>query len=413
MSLAPSTALERRHDAIRAALATHRADAFIVTALPNILYLTNFTGSAAIVVLTASRLLFLTDSRYVTVMNETRGRADECPGLELVTVEGSYDATLVDVLIKQDWKRVAFEAADLTVARHTWLATRLAASGSAPVDLIPTEGVVERPRQIKDEYEITTLREAARRLSRVAEQVPSEVKRGRTEREVAMAIDWRIRDAGFTRTAFETIVASGPNSALPHARPGERKLTEGDLVVLDFGGVYDSYCVDLTRTVSIGAASPRAREVYDAVLAAHDRAIAGRGAGPVAVRDRRGGPGHARRSRVWATRSATARATAWGSRSTRTRGSPGADRMWTPVTKRLRPAWCSRSSPARISPAGAASGSKTMCWSRRAGVERPDRRRRRSLSRFDLDLRPTEADSRPRAASTSLPNSKSNTTACG
>ena len=88
-----------------------------------------------------------------------------------------------------------------------------------------------------------------------------------------MAIDWRIRDAGFTRTAFDTIVAAGPNSALPHAKPGERKLTEGDLVVLDFGGVYDSYCVDLTRTVSVGAAAPRVREVYNAVREAHDRAI--------------------------------------------------------------------------------------------------------------------------------------------
>src|SRR5687767_4744416 len=273
MSLAPSTALERRHDAIRAALGTHRADAFVITALPNILYLTNFTGSSAIVVLTADRLLFLTDSRYVTVMNETRGQAHACPALELVAVEGSYDAALAGVLAGHDWKRVAFEAADLTVARHSWLAARLSASGSTPLDLIPTEGVVERPRQIKDDYEIATLREAARRLSRVAEQVPHDVKRGRTEREVAMAIDWRIRDAGFTRTAFETIVAAGPNSALPHAKPGERKLIEGDLVVLDFGGVYDSYCVDLTRTVSIGAAAPRAREVYNAVREAHDRAI--------------------------------------------------------------------------------------------------------------------------------------------
>jgi Xaa-Pro aminopeptidase len=95
-----------------------------------------------------------------------------------------------------------------------------------------------------------------------------------TERELALAIDWRIRQGGFSRTAFETIVASGPNAALPHAHPGERRLTEGDLVVLDFGGVYTSYCVDLTRTVSIGKATPRAREVYGAVLDAHDRAIA-------------------------------------------------------------------------------------------------------------------------------------------
>jgi Xaa-Pro aminopeptidase len=134
---------------------------------------------------------------------------------------------------------------------------------------------VERLRAVKDEYELTVLREAAGRLSEVAETVlAKDVRKGRTERDVAFSIDCRIRDAGFARTAFETIVAAGPNSALPHARPGERRLTEGDLVVLDFGGVYDSYCVDLTRTVSVGPAGGRSREVYGAVLEAHDRAIA-------------------------------------------------------------------------------------------------------------------------------------------
>src|SRR5205814_4019053 len=115
---------------------------------------------------------------------------------------------------------------------------------------------------------------AARRLSAVARQVPDEVRPGRTELDVALAIDFRLRTAGFTKTAFDTIVAGGPNAASPHARPGERRLVEGDLVVLDFGGVYDSYCVDLTRTVVVGKASGRAREVYNAVLEAHDRAIA-------------------------------------------------------------------------------------------------------------------------------------------
>jgi Xaa-Pro aminopeptidase len=272
MSHAPTAALKRRHNVIQDALETHRVDALVITALPNILYLTNFTGSSAIVVLSADRLRFLTDSRYLTVVDETRGRAYECPGLEVVTVEGSYDAKLAEVLAGQGWTRVAFEATDLTVSRHAWLISKLAAA-SQVVDLVPTEGVVERARVVKDEYEIATLREAGRRLSRVADEVPNEVKAGRTEREVAMAIDSRIREAGFSRTAFDTIVAGGPNAALPHARPGERKLAEGDLVVLDFGGVYDSYCVDLTRTVSIGAASPRVREVYEAVRLAHDRAI--------------------------------------------------------------------------------------------------------------------------------------------
>src|SRR5262249_14405885 len=137
-------------------------------------------------------------------------------------------------------------------SRHMWLTRTLAAVTARGQELVATEGVVEAARVVKDDYEVDTLREAGRRLSRVAELVLKDVRAGRTETEVAMAIDARIRDAGFTRTAFETIVASGPNAALPHARPGERKLVEGDLVVLDFGGVYDSYCVDLTRTVSIG-----------------------------------------------------------------------------------------------------------------------------------------------------------------
>jgi Xaa-Pro aminopeptidase len=272
MSHAPTAALKRRQTAVRAELTARQLDGLVVTSLPNVLYLTNFTGSAAIAVLTAERVYFLTDSRYLTVVADSRGQTYECPGLEVVAVDGSYDAKLADVLSGQGWTRVAFEAADLTVSRHAWLTSKLAAASPA-VDFVPTEGVVERARLVKDDYEIATLREAGRRLSRVAAQVPSEVRPGRTETEVAMAIDSRIREAGFSRTAFETIVAGGPNAALPHARPGERKLAEGDLVVLDFGGVYDSYCVDLTRTVSIGAASPRVREVYEAVRLAHDQAI--------------------------------------------------------------------------------------------------------------------------------------------
>jgi Xaa-Pro aminopeptidase len=132
---------------------------------------------------------------------------------------------------------------------------------------------------VKDDFEIAVLKEAGRRLSRVAADVLESVRPGMTERELAFAIDRRMHDEGFSRPAFETIVASGPNAALPHARPTERKLTEGDLVVLDFGGVYDSYCVDLTRTVCIGQASPRVREVYEAVRAAHDDAVASVGPG--------------------------------------------------------------------------------------------------------------------------------------
>jgi Xaa-Pro aminopeptidase len=273
MSYAPTAALERRHQRIRQELASRGLDALIVTALPNILYLTNFTGSSAIVVLTAERLYFLTDFRYVTTMNAVRGTAAECPGLELVTVDGSYDVTLARLLAAHGWEQIGVEAAHLTVARYDWLKETLSTSAPSAV-LVSTERIVERARVRKDVYEVETMREAARRLSAAAAAVLTLVRRGETERDLALAIDWQIRKAGFERSAFDTIVASGPNAALPHARPGGRTITEGDLIVLDFGGVYDSYCVDLTRTVSVGPAFARAREVFAAVNEARERAIA-------------------------------------------------------------------------------------------------------------------------------------------
>jgi len=278
MSHAPGAALSRRHSAVRDALHALGLDSLVVTAPANITYLTNFTGSSAIVIVEADRIAFLTDFRYRTTIEETRGTAHECPALELVVVEGAYDAALARALASGAPRRVGFDAASLTVARHNWLRASLTAQASA-VELVATERVVERLRVVKDDYEIETLREAARRLSRVAASVADAVRRGTTEREVALAIDVRLRQAGFSRSAFDTIVASGPNSALPHARPTERTITEGDLVVLDFGGVYDSYCVDLTRTVSVGKADARVKEVYGAVREAQVCAVAAVGPG--------------------------------------------------------------------------------------------------------------------------------------
>lgn len=254
-------------------MAARSIDALVVTSLPNILYLTNFTGSAAIVVVTAERVRFLTDFRYMTALADSRGTAHACPDLDVVKVAGAYDAALADLIASEASGRVGFEAGNVTVARHAWLVETLARR-RVPAELVATEDIVETLRVRKDEHEIATLREAARRLSRVAERVLTEVRRGLTETELAFTVDVCIRRAGFSRPAFDTIVASGPNSALPHAKPGERRLSEGDLVVLDFGGVYRSYCVDLTRTVSIGPAGPRAQEVHEAVRRAHGQAIA-------------------------------------------------------------------------------------------------------------------------------------------
>ncbi|PYR07664.1 MAG: hypothetical protein DMF99_21775 [Acidobacteria bacterium] len=167
MSHAPTSALERRHERIRENLTSGGFDALVVTSLPNVLYLTNFTGSSAIVVVTADRLSFLTDFRYLTSMEQARGRDHACPNLELVRVEGSYDAALAAHLGSLACRRIGFEAAHLSVSRHAWLDRTLRQRDHAP-ELAATEGVVERARLTKDEYEIATLREAARRGRRAA-----------------------------------------------------------------------------------------------------------------------------------------------------------------------------------------------------------------------------------------------------
>jgi len=256
-------------------------DALLVTSLPNILYLTNFSGTAAVVVIEreSGRLRFITDSRYTESVRATGTTDRACPGLELVVTASSYDATAAAVLDEYRGRRVGFEASHLTVSRHAWLLSTLAAAGNAGVglraspELVPTQGLVEAGRVRKDTYELDVLREAGRRLSEVARVVLKMPLHGRTEMDVAADIDWQLRQAGFERPAFDTIVASGPNSALPHARPTERRIGESDLVVLDFGGVYGSYCVDLTRTRTPGVASPRALAVHEAVLEAQRRAI--------------------------------------------------------------------------------------------------------------------------------------------
>jgi Xaa-Pro aminopeptidase len=273
MAHAPTEILARRHQQIRQLMSLRTVDALVVTSLPNLTYLTNFSGSAGIALVAAERVIFLADFRYVAAVEAIQQAAHACPGLELVTVDGSYDGALADAIERLSVSRVGFEAANLTVSRYQWLTATVAAHGSRS-ELVSTEGIVEAARVIKDEYEADLLRQAASRLSDVARAVVRDVRAGETERAVAATIDLRLRQAGFERPAFDTIVAAGPNAALPHARPTERRLSEGDLVVLDFGGVYDSYCVDLTRTVVLGPASGRARDVHAAVLRAHDRAVA-------------------------------------------------------------------------------------------------------------------------------------------
>ena len=273
MGFPGSDSLTARHGAIRNRLAALGLDGLVVTNPTNIRYLSNHAGSAGTLVVTHSEVHLLIDFRYEESVRSVQASDAACPGLRTWPVPASYDEALIDMLSGLTMPaKLGIEAAHLTVARKEWL-ERTSTSRGLALTWTSTERVVEQPRLVKDASEIATLRDAAARLTGVAESAFRSIRSGVTEREVAGSIEMAMRAAGYERLAFDTIVASGPNAALPHYRAGTRILTPGDLVVLDFGGVLDGYCSDLTRTVSVGAPTPDALRLHAAVRDAQRAAM--------------------------------------------------------------------------------------------------------------------------------------------
>jgi Xaa-Pro aminopeptidase len=265
----------------REGLRSAEIDALVVSHLPNIRYLTGFDGTAGVVVLTPNRCALIVDFRYRSaaraLLASTIGLSEQ---IALIVPALSYDEAVADLLKETGARRIGIEAASMPVSRFNKLSAMLAAAAPTPMwtpdacpVLVPIERFVESARAVKDDQEISTLREAGQRIAQATPDAIACVRPGRSELEVAADVDALLRRAGFERPAFETIVASGPNGALPHARPGDRILQDGDGVVLDFGGVYDGYCVDLTRTVQLGETGVEFRRLFAAVAEAQQAAI--------------------------------------------------------------------------------------------------------------------------------------------
>jgi Xaa-Pro aminopeptidase len=261
----------------RAAAATTAAgyDALVITHLPNLLYLSGLESSSAAGLLTSEgRLYLITDFRYSAAVT---GRAAQV-GARLVPVvaeSGAWAPAAAERVAADGVRALAVEGDSVTLAASRRLEAACHERGWTG-ELATTGGIVEMLRRVKDPAELVVLRDAAARLSDVARAVIRDgcVAVGRSEHEVAADVDHRMRWAGFSRPAFETMVASGPNSAYPHARPTSRRLEAGDPVVLDFGGVFRRYCVDLTRTFCLGVASAALDRMFEAVFTAHAAACA-------------------------------------------------------------------------------------------------------------------------------------------
>ena len=250
----------RRRDALRERLAAEKIDAILLNSLPNIRYLTGFSGTSGLLLVSEADMVFITDFRYETqvademgdfaeVLIETaslwKGLWDRLPRLQTVEVIGFESPHLVH----RDFQRLLNEG-----SRWQWRAQ---------------VGLVEDLRESKDADEVALIAEAGRIATKALSRVIPMIHPGLSELEIAGILEKALRDEGSEEAPFPPIVASGPRAALPHARASRRVIERGDFVLLDFGAQFGGYCSDITRTLVVGAATAAQREVYDIVREAN------------------------------------------------------------------------------------------------------------------------------------------------
>ncbi len=258
----PEIELARRQR-LQPVVAALGADAALITGLPNVRYLTGLASSNAALLLPAQgdAAVLATDSRY-----EGAARRDAAD-LELL-LERFIEPALAKLATERHLTRLAFEAQEMTVQRYQEFAAAVPG-----LDLVPLGHAVEQLRMVKDEAEIALLAQACAITSQAFDQVVASIRPGLTERELARLVERTMTDLGAEQPAFETIVASGPNGAIPHHVPGSRPLQAGDLVTIDCGARHAGYHADMTRTVALGPPADWQREIYDLVAAAQRAGI--------------------------------------------------------------------------------------------------------------------------------------------
>ncbi len=251
-----------RRDALTPTIDEQDADAILVTRLPNVRYLTGFTGSNAQIMLARAESVFFTDGRY------TEQSRHEVPDVERVTYLGGLGAPVETACDRLGIARLGFEAHDMTVADRDELQRRL--SG---VELVPVGRSVERLRWSKDDEELEMLREAQTCTDRAFEDILDILAVGMSERQVSLELEHAMRRAGADGLSFESIVAFGENAAEPHHRPNHRVLDEGDVITMDFGALYGGYHADFTRTIAFGQPAPELAKIHDIVREAQQAGI--------------------------------------------------------------------------------------------------------------------------------------------
>ena len=259
----PPLMTEARIAGLRERMSEHALDALLVTSLPGIRYLTGFSGSSALAVVTAKRAYFVSDSRYAL-----QSRREVRLFRRIIGRRGLLEDAAASHALR-GCRTVGFESDAMTYSQYR--ALRRIFPG---VRFRPGDGIVESMALVKEAREVACIAQAASISDAVFSDVLKILRPGLTELEIAGEISWLNRRRGSESDPFEVIVASGPRAAMPHARPTARKIRKGEFILLDFGSTVRGYCSDLTRTVAMGRVTGRLREAYRAVLEANARASA-------------------------------------------------------------------------------------------------------------------------------------------
>ncbi len=238
-------------------------DAILISDRSNIRYLSGFTGTFAYLVISRDKAFILTDSRY------TMQARQQSVHFSLVKLERyTPPMSIARLCEQQGWAVLAFERNDLSFDFYDRLK-----SCFGRVNLIPVENAVEQFRAVKDAEEIEIIRTAEHIGDAAFQHVLEILRPGMSEREVAFELEMAMRRQGASGLSFDTIVASGMRSAMPHGVASDKKIEKGDLVVFDFGCVYEGYCSDMTRTIGVGSLSEAQKDLYHLVLKAQTAAL--------------------------------------------------------------------------------------------------------------------------------------------
>ncbi len=244
-------------------------DALLLTGTPNMRYTVGFTGEGY-VYLSRKHRIVVTDARYTAAARE------ECADCEIVEwKKDGYYATLTAFLQEDGVKRLGFEDSAMTVAFYNKLNHSFVEKGLRDVICVPVQDKVDFYRAVKTEEEQNRIRRAEAIGDAAFSRIVEQLRPGLTEKQVAALLEFYMKEAGADALSFDTIAASGYHSAMPHAIPTDKKLKEGEFLTMDFGCRYQGYCSDMTRTVVIGKADARQKEMYEIVLRAQQTALAG------------------------------------------------------------------------------------------------------------------------------------------